>query len=103
MKARYEARAAVAKALGHPTRLIMLDALQNKELCVCELTELVGADQSTVSKHLAVLKNVGLVDDRREGAMSIYRSTCPCLQGIFECVESVLKAKFAAQAELMQL
>ena len=102
-RALYEARAAVAKALAHPTRLIMLDALQEQERCVCELTELVGADQSTVSKHLAILKNVGLVDDRKDGAMSIYRCTCPCLQNMFECVESVLKAKFAAQVELLKV
>jgi ArsR family transcriptional regulator len=102
-RALYEARATVAKALAHPTRLIILDALEQQERCVYELTELVGADQSTVSKHLAILKNIGLVDDRKDGAMSIYRCTCPCLKGMFECVESVLKAKFAAQAELLKV
>ena len=61
----YEARARVAKAVAHSSRLLMLDALGQTELCVCELTELVGADQSTVSKHLAVLKQAGLVEDRR--------------------------------------
>jgi len=47
-KQRYEARAAIAKALAHPTRLIMLEALEGNEMCVCDLTDLVGADQSTV-------------------------------------------------------
>ena len=102
-RALYEARAAVAKALAHPTRLIILDAVERKELCVCELTELVGADQSTVSKHLAILKNVGLVDDRKDGAMSIYRCSCPCLKNMFECVESVLKAKLAVQVEFLKV
>ncbi len=50
-KVQYEARARVAKALAHPSRLIILDAIADGERCVCELTELVGADQSTVSKH----------------------------------------------------
>ena len=87
----YEARAAIAKALAHPTRLLVLDALRQKDMCVCELTELVGADQSTVSKHLAILKNAGLAEARKEGVMTYYSLTCPCLDGFFECIESVLQ------------
>lgn len=87
----YEARAAIAKALAHPTRLLVLDALRQKDMCVCELTDLIGADQSTVSKHLATLRNAGLVDARKEGAMTYYSLTCPCLDGFFECIESVLR------------
>ncbi len=97
----YEARATIAKALAHPSRLLMLDALQNKDLCVCELTELVGADQSTVSKHLAILKTAGLVDHRKEGSMSYYHLRCTCLEGFFACIESVLKQNLRAQARLL--
>ena len=89
---RYEARAKIAKAMAHSSRLLMLDLLQKQEMCVGELTEEVGADQSTVSKHLAVLKDVGLIDVRKEGAMSYYRVTCGCLDGFFSCLESVLKS-----------
>lgn len=94
---RYEARARIAKALAHPSRLLMLDALAEHELCVCELTELVGADQSTISKHLAVLKNAGIVADRKEGTQTFYRLKVCCLQGFWECVESVLKENLKAQ------
>ncbi len=87
----YEARARIAKALSHPTRLLMLDALAENEMCVCDLTELVGADQSTVSKHLAVLKQAGIVADRKEGTMTFYGLKICCLEGFWECVESVLK------------
>ncbi len=87
----YEARAKIAKAMAHPSRLLMLDLLQNQEMCVGDLTNEVGADQSTVSKHLAVLKDVGLIDVRKEGALSYYRVTCGCLDGFFMCLESVLK------------
>lgn len=93
----YDARAKIAKALGHPTRLFLLDVLQKKERCVCDLTELVGADQSTVSKHLAVLKDVGLIAVRKERSMSFYRVTCKCLDGFFDCIESVLTENLKAQ------
>lgn len=93
----YEARAKVAKALAHPTRLLLLDALSEKEMCVCDLTELVGADQSTVSKHLAVLKEVGLVIGRKERSMNYYRVNCRCLDEFFICIESVLKENLKTQ------
>ncbi len=93
----YQARARVAKALAHPSRLMMLDALEKKELCVCELTEMVGADQSTVSKHLAVLKQAGLIEDRKKGTNTYYRIRICCLEGFWQCVESVLKENLKAQ------
>ncbi len=93
----YEARARVAKAMAHPSRLLILDALSSREMCVCELTELVGVDQSTVSKHLAVLRNAGLVADRREGVMTYYRPKVACLEGFWRCIESVLKENVKCQ------
>ena len=97
----YEARARIAKALAHPSRLMMLDALREKERCVCELTELVGADQSTVSKHLSILKNAGLVDDRKAGSMSYYRLKVKCLEGFFGCIESVLQQNLRSHEEAL--
>ncbi len=88
---RYEARAQIAKALAHPSRLMILDALADGEQCVCDLTRLVGADQSTVSKHLAILRNAGIIDLRRQGAMTFYRLRICCLQGLWACIESVLQ------------
>ncbi len=93
----YEARARVAKALAHPTRLLLLDALSAKETCVYDLTELVGADQSTMSKHLAILKDVGLIADRKEGSTRYYRVTCACLEKFFGCIETVLKENAQTQ------
>ncbi len=93
----YEARANVAKALAHPTRLLMLDVLMQQEACVCELTELTGADQSTVSKHLAILKNAGLVTCRREGTLARYSVRCRCLGEFFDCIENVLRQNLKAQ------
>lgn len=94
---RFEARARIAKALAHPTRLLMLEALQEREHCVCELTALAGADQSTVSKHLAVLRHAGIVEDRKEGVQTFYRIRVQCLEGFWQCMESVLKENLKAQ------
>lgn len=102
-KAQYEARAQIAKALAHPTRLLLLDALTEKDLCVCEMTELVGADQSTVSKHLAILKDTGFVEMNKQGAMNYYSIRCQCLDQFFGCIESVLRQRIRAQQELVEI
>ena len=72
-RAKYEARASVVKALAHPTRLFIVDEIAKGERCVCELTAMIGADISTVSKHLSVLKQAGLVADEKRGLMVYYR------------------------------
>jgi ArsR family transcriptional regulator len=68
----YKMKAQVAKALAHESRLMIIDALYEREMCVNELTELVGADQSTVSKHLSVLKHAGIVIDHKERSNRVY-------------------------------
>lgn len=100
-KLQYEARARVAKALAHPSRLLILDAIENGEKCVCELTALVNADQSTVSKHLSILKQAGIIDDRREGSKTFYRAKIRCLKGLWECIETVLRENLKAQQAAM--
>ncbi|MCX7934544.1 MAG: metalloregulator ArsR/SmtB family transcription factor [Planctomycetota bacterium] len=85
-----EIRARIIKALAHPSRLLMVEELAKGERCVCELTALVGADISTVSKHLAVLKEAGIVTDERRGTQVFYTLRCPCILQFFSCVESVL-------------
>ncbi len=89
-RATYEARARVIKAMAHPTRLFIVDQLAKRERCVADLTEMVGADMSTVSKHLSVLKVVGIIADDKRGAQVYYRLKTPCMLNFFECVETVL-------------
>ena len=88
---KYEAKAQIFKALAHPSRLMMVDELSKGERCVCELRELVDADLSTVSKHLSVLKNAGIVDDDKRGLKVYYRLKVPCIPNFFSCVEAVLE------------
>jgi DNA-binding transcriptional ArsR family regulator len=99
--ARYEARAKIIKALAHPSRLLILDELaRRKERCVCDLTELIGADMSTVSKHLSLLKGAGLVEIEKRGTQIWYRLRCPCVMDFFRCVETVLKSNVAQKTAL---
>jgi ArsR family transcriptional regulator len=86
-----EARAKVMKALAHSSRLLIVEELAKGEKCVCELVGMIGADFSTVSKHLSVLKNAGLVQDEKRGAQVFYSLLSPCVLNFFSCVESVLK------------
>lgn len=92
MTRKYEARAQIIKALAHPSRLLMVEKLARGERCVCELRDMVGDDISTVSKHLTVLKQAGIVEVEKRGLQVWYRLKVPCILNFFGCVESVLKA-----------
>ena len=99
--ARYEARADVFKALAHPSRLLMVEELMQSERCVCELTELVGSDMSTVSKHLSVLKAAGVVQDERRGSQVWYRLRMKCVTRFVTCIESELQKQAREQWDLV--
>jgi len=95
----YERRAEILKALAHPSRLMMMDALADGERCVCELQELVGSSMPTVSRHLAQMKAAGIVAGRRDGNQIFYCLLVPCVTDVFDCIERVLDAereRFAA-------
>jgi len=99
-QARFEARARVLKALAHPSRLFMVDVLSHGERCVCELTEMVGSDMSTVSRHLSVLKSAGIVADEKRGMQVFYNLKMPCVLQFFDCASEVMARSAQEQAEL---
>jgi ArsR family transcriptional regulator len=101
-QARYEARARIVKALAHHTRLFIVDELAKGERCVCELTAMIGADTSTVSKHLTVLKSAGIVQDEKRGLMVFYTLRVPCIVNLFGCVEGVLLSNLEEQMALVK-
>lgn len=101
-KAKYDARAKILKAMAHPTRLFIIDELVNGKKCVCELTKMIGADMSTVSKHLSILKNAGIVQDEKVGTKIFYQLRCDCVTNFLGCVESVIKTNIEAQMELIK-
>ena len=87
-----EEKSRVFKALGHPTRLFIVESLAEKEMCVCELTDIVGSDISTISKHLSVLKNANIISDDKRGKKVYYSLKIPCVLNFLPCVEDLLKA-----------
>jgi len=93
LRNRLNLRAQVFKALAHPSRLIIVDVLAEASRCVGDLTDLVGADVSTVSRHLSVLKNAGIVQDEKRGAQVYYSLTMPCVLNFFGCIDGVVEEK----------
>jgi len=101
-KALYEARAQVLKALAHPSRLFIVDELSRGARCVHELTDLIGTDMSTVSRHLKVMREAGIIYADREGTRIRYFLQIPCVLNFFHCIESVIKEQAKKQMELVK-
>jgi DNA-binding transcriptional ArsR family regulator len=97
---KYERRSTVIKALAHPSRLFIVDRLAEHEHSVGELTTLIGSDMSTVSKHLSVLKNAGVVQVQKRGASIFYSLRIPCILNFFKCADAVIDAIQQEQSAL---
>ena len=89
----FKQQARVLKALANESRLTIIDRLSRGECSVGDLTQIVGTDLSTVSKHLAVLRAHGIVDDRREGSVVYYRLLTPCVCNFFACATQVIRER----------
>ena len=100
-KAIYTAKSNVLKALAHPTRLWMTEKLADGELCVCEFFNSIDADFSTVSKHLSVLKQAGIVEDDKRGKQVFYRLKCTCVLDFMTCINDIVREQARAQAALL--
>ena len=96
LTARSERRVTLIKALAHPSRLSIAETLQNGEQCVCDLRTLIGSDLSTVSKHLTILREAGIVEMEKRGLNVFYRLRCPCLVGFLDCVDTLAPVHPAA-------
>lgn len=98
----FDLRTRVIKALAHPLRLKIIDQLElAQERCVCELVDALGCDQPVVSKHLAVLRNAGLISFRQEGTSVYYKLRTPCIKKFLDCIDHVLKEDLQATNEEM--
>ena len=93
----YEVRAKIIKAMAHPTRLFIIEELNKSERCVNDLTKMVGSDASTVSKHLSILKNSGIVKDEKRGTSIFYSLRCACVLDFIGCIETVIETNVKDQ------
>lgn len=85
----------VFRALGNEARLRIAEALSERETCVSDLRELVGTSWSTVSQHLTVLKNAGVVACTRHGNQVRYRLALPCVTTFVQCLNATRDAQRA--------
>lgn len=97
-----EAKAGIFKALGHPTRLMIVEALAERPHCVCELVEMVPGAQPTTSRHLEVLRSAGVVRRHKDGVKMVYELALPCLLRALPCVAEALKKRLAVQQSAFQ-
>jgi len=94
------------QALGDTTRLRLLNLMGEREVCVCYLTEILGGPQPKISRHLAYLRNAGIVSARREGKWMHYRIVMPPHIGASQVLRHTLdslKDDKAMQADLARL
>jgi DNA-binding transcriptional ArsR family regulator len=96
-------RAKIFKALAHPSRLFILEQLAEGERCVYELTDMIGADISTISKHLSVLKSAGVIHAEKRGLQVFYRLKMPCILRFFECVGEVIQSNAKEQWDIVKI
>ncbi len=100
-KERLRLKSEIFKAMGHPIRLGIIEFLQDNEKCVCEIVEHVGTEISNISKHLSILKKVGILADRRDGLKIMYSLVMPCALDFGRCVENVVIKRLENQRAVM--
>ncbi len=86
----YEAQAQMLKVLTHPTRLAILNILRDGEHCVCHMEAQLGLRQAYISQQLMVLREAGLIQDRREGWNVFYRVSEPRIFAVLSAVEQII-------------
>ncbi len=90
---KYRNQARILKALAHPTRLFIVEELARGERNVRELTDMIGVEMPTVSRHLSLLRNAGILADDKRGLQVFYRLRVPCVLNFFQCVEAVQRGE----------
>lgn len=98
----FEKQAEIAKAIGHPLRIAIVDFLKDGEQCVCDIADYLGSERSNVSRHLSVMVGAGILEHRKEGLKVIYRLKCACIVDFFSCVTGVLKQQARESEKLLK-
>ncbi|MBN1982906.1 MAG: winged helix-turn-helix transcriptional regulator [Chitinivibrionales bacterium] len=98
---KYDALATVFKAIAHPSRLRIIEELSKNRRCVGELTTMIGADTSTISKHLTILRSAGIVDSVKNRNQMLYYLKVPCILNFIGCIESVIENRVKEQMTIL--
>jgi DNA-binding transcriptional ArsR family regulator len=96
----YEAQAQLLKVLTHPARLAILEILRDGEHCVCHMEAHLGFRQAYISQQLMVLREAGLIQDRRDGWNVFYRVTEPRIFDVLKAVNQMLAPESASHQDL---
>ena len=91
---------AAFKALGDPNRIRIMKMLERRRLCVCEVREILGLSNSTVSKHLSILRDAGLVIDSKDGKWVNYRLNDRAADGFIRSLLTSLRSSFGEDEDV---
>ena len=92
----------IFRALSDPNRLRIVKMLEQRELCVCEVREVLNLSTSTVSRHLTILRDAGLILDRKDGKWVNFRLNADLDDGMVRPLLSVLKKGLADEKQILQ-
>lgn len=87
----------IIKSMAHPVRLMIIDMLRDGETPFSRIFDMFSSDKSTISKHLLVLKDAGVVSSRKDGTDMIYRLEVPCITDTFGCITAVVENNIKRQ------
>lgn len=91
------------KALAHPTRLKILEKLQDGPCCVCKIIPYVGGEQSNVSHHLAILKRAGIVRDKKKGKEVWYEVCDPAVFSLLRIINQIILKNLKNKQKIMEV
>ena len=86
-----KSKTAILKGIAHPVRMRIVEELSRGDLCAGEIAELFHFDRTTISKHLALMKDLGILESSREGTSVRYSLRMACLAQLLYCIENVLE------------
>jgi len=98
----FELHAELCRALGHSARLQLVHMLREGPLCVSELAQMSGLGQGTVSRHLAVLRNCGILSVQQRGRETHYQISDPRIMEICDLMRVILVEQLMKQSEVLK-
>ncbi len=95
------AKAELLKAIAHPNRIRILEALRKEEVCNCELVPALGLEQSNLSRHLSVLIRAGILTPRKVGVKTYYQVVAPEVYDILDLARQIILRRAKAHLATM--